>query len=121
MNSSPQSYDELINHIRGNFAEIFSQSKQGISIYLDDPHWICNDQLAILLGYSSSDELLKIAAKSSFLETCVSEESTERVSETYAKTINQKVASVIPVKWKKKGQGTVKAEVIIVPFSVHGN
>ena len=121
MKTEGHPHEELIHHVREDFAEILSQSPQGISIYLDDPHWTCNDKLATMLGYASADELLKFTAKSSFLDALVAEESKQRVPETYFKAINDKVASVIPLTWTKKGGGTLKTQVIFVPISVHGN
>jgi hypothetical protein len=74
-----------------------------------------------MLGYTSADELLKVAAKSSFLEAAVAEDSLKRVPETYLKAVQDKVASTIPVTWKKKDGRSLKTQVIFVPFSVHGN
>ena len=121
MKTAGHPHEELINHVKEDFAEILAQSPQGISIYLDDPHWTCNDKLATMLGYASADELLKVTAKSSFLDALVAEDSLQRVPETYFKAVNDKIGSVIPLTWKKKGGGTLKTQVIFVPISVHGN
>ncbi|HEX2697550.1 MAG TPA: hypothetical protein VHM28_07570 [Anaerolineales bacterium] len=121
MKTNEHPHEELIRQVREDFSEILASSPQGISIYLDDPHWTCNDKLATMLGYKSADEMIKVAVESSFLDALVSEESLKRVPETYFKAVNEKIGSVIPVTWKKKGGGTLKTQVIFAPISVHGN
>ena len=112
-------HEELLDQIRKEFAEILGQSSQGIYIYLDDPHWICNDQLATMLGYASAKELMASAA-SSFLDSAVASDSQERVVNTYTNAANKKLAAAIPVTWKTKNGGTFKSQVIFVPISYKG-
>src|SRR5258708_24262587 len=121
MKTTAHPHEEVIQHLREDFNEILSQTPQGVSIYLDDPHWTCNDQMAKMLGYASAEEMIKIVSQSSFLDALVAEESLKRVPETYFKTVNDKIASVIPVTWKKKGGGTIKTQVIFVPLAARGN
>ena len=114
-------HEELIKHAREDFAEIFTKSPQGVFIYMDDPHWTCNDKLATMLGYDSADELLKTAAKSSLLDALVAPESLERVPAAYFKASDGKTASSVDITWKKKDGSTLKTQVIFAPFSIHGN
>jgi len=121
MKTAGHPHEELVRHVREDYAEILQSSPQGISIYLDDPHWTCNDKLASMLGYASADEVLKVAAKSSFLDALIAEESLQRVPETYFKAVNDKIGSAVPVTWKKKDGRPLKTQVIFAPISVHGN
>jgi hypothetical protein len=112
-------HEELLDQVRKEFAEILGQSSQGIYIYLDDPHWICNDQLATMLGYGSAKEL-KTSAGSSFLDAAVASDSQELVVNTYMNGANKKLAAAIPVTWKTKSGGKFKSQVIFVPISYQG-
>jgi PAS domain S-box-containing protein len=44
---------ELAEHLRS----LFDSSPDGVYIWLDEEHWICNSRFAELLGYDSPDEL----------------------------------------------------------------
>ena len=121
MTSAPHPHEVLLKQIREEFAEILGQTSQGVYIYQDDPHWICNERLASMLGYSSASEFLKAATSSPFLDVAVAAESTERVVSAYMNSVENKVASIAPVTWKKKGGGTINTQVIFVPISYMGN
>ncbi len=110
----------LLNHLQNEFAEIFTQSSQGAYIYLDDPHWICNERLATLFGYASSHDLHAATASSTFLETLVAPESQQVVADTYWNTVNQKVGATARVTMKKKDGATLPMNVIFVPISYQG-
>jgi len=120
MTSAPHPHEEFLQQIQEEFAEILAQTSQGVYIYLDDPHWICNDRLATILGYTSADELRKAWSGSPFLDLSVAADSQQRVVDAYMNVVNAKVASVIPVTWKKKGGGTMKTQTILAPISYKG-
>ena len=44
---------ELAEHLR----PIFDASPDGVYVWLDEEHWICNQRFADLLGYDSPEEL----------------------------------------------------------------
>jgi hypothetical protein len=110
----------LLEEVRKEFAGIFNQTNQGVYIYLDDSHWICNDRMATLLGYASSEELLKVATSSSLLDAIVATDSQQHVVEAYGKAVDGKAASSITVIWKKKAGGTLKTQTIFAPISFNG-
>jgi hypothetical protein len=121
MTATPHPHEVLLQEIRQEFSEILAQSTQGIYIYQDDPHWICNERLASILGYASAGELLKLAGGSSILDAIVAPESHQQVVQAYLGAVERKVASSIPVTWRKKGGGTVNSQTTFVPFSFNGN
>ncbi len=121
MPNAPHPHEVLLQEIQEEFADILSQTSQGIYIYQDDPHWICNDKLAFLLGYASAGELLKLSSGSPILDAIVATESHEQVVQAYMSATERKVASSIPVTWKKKGGRVVKSQTIFVPISFKGN
>jgi PAS domain-containing protein len=121
MNTSPHTHEVMLQEIQQEFAAILAQTNQGIYIYQDDPHWICNDKLATILGYASAKELIKLSSGTPILDALVASSSHSRVVEAYRNTVNGMVASSIPVTWKKKGGGTVDSQTIFVPISFKGN
>jgi PAS domain S-box-containing protein len=44
---------ELVAHLR----PIFDASPDGVYVWLDEEHWICNQRFASMFGYDSPDEL----------------------------------------------------------------
>ena len=44
---------ELAEHLQ----PLFDASTDGMYVWLDEEHWICNQRFADLLGYDSPDEL----------------------------------------------------------------
>jgi hypothetical protein len=119
--TSPHPHEVLLQQIQQEFADILGETSQGIYIYQDDPHWICNDKRATILGYASARELMKLSSGSPILDAIVATDSHQRVVEAYLNAVNSKVATSIPVTWKKKGGGTVNTQTIFVPFSFKGN
>src|SRR3989344_6899464 len=49
-------YEHLVKEIAEQFEPVLSKSPQGIYIYLDDEHKICNKKFADMLGYKSIEE-----------------------------------------------------------------
>ena len=113
-------HEVLLDQIEEEFSGIFRDTTQGVYIYMDDSHWICNDRLAAMLGYASAAELHSAATASPFLDVAVAAESQQRVVSAYTDSVNSKAASSIPVTWKKKGGGTLNTETIFVPISYQG-
>ena len=121
MASTPHPHEVLLKQVQEEFGQILSQGNQGIYIYQDDPHWICNDRLATMLGYSSASEFHRLATQAPFLDVAIAGDSQGRVVDAYMNSSKNKVASTVPVTWKKKGGGTVNTQVIFVPISYMGN
>jgi len=120
MTSAPHPHEEFLQQIQEEFADVLAQTSQGVYIYLDDPHWICNDRLATMLGYASADELRKALGGAPFLDAAVATDSQQRVIDAYMNVVNAKVATSVPVSWKKKGGGTMKTQTIFAPISFKG-
>jgi hypothetical protein len=120
MTSTPHPHEQFLKELRGEFAGILDQTSQGVYLYLDDPHWICNDRLATMLGYASAGELRKAAGDSQFLDIAVASESQQRVVDAYMGVVNANVASSIPVTWMKKDGSMLKTQTIFAPISFQG-
>jgi PAS domain-containing protein len=118
--TAKHTHEALLEEVTREYADIFETTAQGFYIYLDDPHWVCNDRLATMLGYASPAELHSAANALEFLDVAVAQESQDRVVEAYTDSVDSKRASSIPVTWKKKGGGTLDTQTIFVPISFRG-
>src|SRR5659263_764901 len=104
--NSDHKHHEIISGVSEEFKEIFEESKQGIYVYLDDTHKVCNHKFASLLEYKSTQEW--VAVDEPFTEAFVMHESQEILISAYAKAMEDKVGSSIEVSWKKKSGGSIK-------------
>lgn len=112
-------HENLIKGITAQFKEILENSNQGIYIYLDDSHKVCNKNFSSLLGYKTPLEWAK--NKESFTDLFVEDDSAERLVTAYRNSMEKNIGSQIKVTWKKKTGGTVKTDVILVPIAFEGH
>ncbi len=108
----------LIGGLSGQLAEVFTDSSQGIYIYLDDVHKACNRKFAGMLGYATPE---KWAAVEDSFPKFVAEKSRRTLILAYRTAMEKKDGSVIEVTWNKKGGGTVRTQVILVPIAYEGH
>jgi PAS domain-containing protein len=114
-----QSHEDLVRKVAREYREILDGSEQGIYIYLDDVHKVCNKRFAAMLGYGSADEWARI--DESFPDTFVAEKSQKPLITAYYGAMEKKAASTTRVTWKKKSGGTVDRDVILVPIAFEGS
>jgi len=105
---------ELVDGLYRQLEGIFQESRQGVYLYLDDNHRVCNKKFASLLGYHSPKEWARI--KGSLLDETVAETSRDTLVSAYQQATERFVASTINVTWKNKNGGEVKTTVILVPI-----
>jgi PAS domain-containing protein len=67
---------ELAEHLQ----PLFDASPDGVYVWLDEEHWICNQRFAELLGYDSPDELNDTPH---FLQRMVHEDDQQHFSWSY--------------------------------------
>ncbi len=101
------------------FAPVLENSPDGVYLWLDDAHMICNKKLAKMFGYSSPKEL---CSKSPFLGNFVHEESQEAFSMHYHKHI-AKLSRPATFRFtaKRKDGSSFAAETDMVPISFMGH
>lgn len=121
MATQEEHHEELVSGISKQMKPILENSKQGVYIYLDDTHWICNKKFATLLGYKSPGDLLKAERKETFLDVLVDEKSQYAVSSTYHNSMQKLIGATGKVTWKKKSGSRIKTNVIMVPISYNGH
>ncbi|MBI5045321.1 MAG: PAS domain-containing protein [Candidatus Levybacteria bacterium] len=114
-----QHHQDLMQSLSQEYSDILSNSEQGVYIYLDDAHKICNANFASLLGYSSEKEWTMI--DSPFPDAFVAEESQEALISSFQDAMEKNVGSTQSVVWKKKDGSTIESTVILVPIAHQGH
>lgn len=112
-------HDELIQSLTKEYQDLLANSEQGIYIYLDDLHKVCNAKFATLLGYDSEDEWAKI--KQPFPEVFVDDRSQETLISSFIDAIEKNIGSTNKIDWKTKDGNTISSTVILVPISHNGH
>lgn len=105
-------HEDLIKGISSQLGPVFKNSTQGIYIYLDESHKVCNEKLSSLLGYSSPEEWAKIEP---FAESFVADESQETLVTAYQNAMEKFEGSTQGIVWKKKDGSRITKRVILVP------
>ena len=117
--SSPQKHHErLVSGLYSQLKEIFDSSKQGIYLYLDDTHKVCNEKFSSLLGYSSPADWAKIENP---LEATVDKSSQITIVNAYSAAMEDMVASTIQIKLKTISGELLEVLVIMVPMTFQGH
>lgn len=111
-------HEDLIKGLREEYEDLLENSEQGIYIYFDDNHKICNEKFAKMLGYSSAEEWEKPAE---FVETYVAGKSGDDLVSAFQSAMEQGVATSLEITWKKKDGGELPTKVILVPISFDGH
>lgn len=108
---------EVIRALAAELRPVLDGSLQGMYIYLDDAHKLCNQRFAQMLGYDSPADWDRPA---SFTEQYVDPASQHGLVAVYRQAMQKQVASTIDVTWKCRDGGTVSTSVILVPIAHSG-
>jgi PAS domain-containing protein len=114
MINEQEHHEALIAGISEQMKSILDSSQQGIYIYLDNIHKVCNRKFATLLGYSSPEEWAKVEDA---FEVFVDRGSQETLASAYNRAMEKFIPANIKVTWKKKAGGTVDTTVVLVPIA----
>ncbi len=114
-----QHHEELIAGISKEYKDILENSHQGIYIYLDDNHKVCNEKFAQMLGFGSTEEFAQITE--SFVQTFLNQESQNTLVSAYTEAMEKMVASQNKIVWKKKTGEKVETQVILAPIAFAGH
>lgn len=112
-------HEELIQSMAKEYQEILANSEQGVYIYLDDLHKVCNKKFATFLGYESEEEWAK--REGAFPEVFVDDQSQETLVSSFIEAMEKNVGSTNEIVWKKKDGSSVDSKVILVPISHNGH
>jgi PAS domain S-box-containing protein len=106
---------ELAEHLQ----PLFDTSPDGVYVWLDEEHWVCNQRFADLLGYDSPDELNDTP---NFLQRMVHEDDQQHFSWNYW---NRVQALAFPTTFRFRGTrkdgSTFQAETDMIPFTYGGH
>ena len=112
------SHDELVGSIANQLEPILKKSEQGVYIYLDDVHKVCNDNFARMLGYESAKEWAITEAPLAD----VVEEDQKAVVSAYQKAVDKFMAGDLNITMKNvKNNKKIKVKMIVVPMVFQGN
>ncbi len=106
-------HEHLVNELTEQLEPLFSNSPQGIYLYLDDEHKSCNKKFADMLGYKSTQEWVE----NEFPISDVAEEDQEKGIEAYMNASRKLIASKISGTLVRKDGKRIKAEVIMAPIT----
>ncbi|MEK6823379.1 MAG: PAS domain-containing protein [Nanoarchaeota archaeon] len=106
----------LLDGLYGQLKGVINGSSQGVYLYLDDHHLVCNTKFARMLGYSSP-AAWKSMGRTGFLNAFVAPSSQRKVVDAFWKAMKNKTAFCETVGWKKKSGATVRLTTIMVPIS----
>jgi len=112
------SHADLMQEIEDQYRPVFENSPDGVYLWLDEEHKVCNQRMAAMFGYS----IAEWCAAPQFLETFVSEED----QEVYSWNYHNRVATLaFPVTFrfrgKRKDGSTFAAETDMIPISWRGH
>jgi PAS domain S-box-containing protein len=106
---------ELAEHLR----PIFESSPDGVYVWLDERHWICNERFARMFGYDSPDELNDTLY---LLQRIVHEEDQEQFSWAYWNRVQAlSFPTVIRFRGVRKDGSVVQAESDMIPLPFGGH
>jgi len=114
-----QQHEEWLAGIATQLAPIFDNSIEGVYVYLDDRHKICNERLAKMWGYASAAEW---AAAPDFLETFVATRPDRvQVSTNYHQHVHRELTAYqLRFTVKRKDGRTLRVATQTVPITYDG-
>jgi PAS domain S-box-containing protein len=106
---------ELAEHLQ----PLFEASPDGMYVWLDEEHWVCNGRLAELFGYDSPDELND---HPNFLRRMVHEEDQEHFSWNYWNRVQARAfPTTFRFRAKRKDGSAFQAETDMIPLTYGGH
>ncbi len=112
-------HKEVLSGIHAQLKDVFDRSSQGMYLFLDDEHILCNDVFSAMLKFKSPNEWQ--SAEKPFLEAYVEGKSQAKLVAAYRAAMEKGTASKLPVTWVSKDGKHVKTEVIIAPIAYEGH
>jgi len=107
----------MLNELQKQLKPILEKSAQGVYIYLDDEHSVCNKKFAAMLGYKSPREWSEVDDP---LEATFAHKSQNDVVAAYRNAVEKFTASAFNVTCKTKNGKELKTKFIIVPITFKG-
>jgi len=113
-----QHHGQLVAGIAAQFKEVLEQSTQGVYLYLDDVHKVCNKRFSDLLGYESPRQWADTEAP---LADVVSADQAA-VVRAYNAAVKRFKATRVSLKFRNIAtHRTMKRQMIIIPVPFQGH
>ena len=109
-------HEHLIKELTEQLESIFSNSPQGIYLYLDDVHKTCNKKFSEMLGYKSPGEWVK----NEYPVSDVLEKDQEKVINAYGEASRKLKASTLSAICVRKDGKKINTKIIMAPISYKG-
>ena len=110
-------HQDVLNSLQEQFMPVFLHSPDGVYLYLDDRHKVCNQRLADMFGMTMHEW----SNVPNFLETFVAPQDRELVASNFEKHVS---ALTSPVSFRftaiRKSGETFTAETVMIPVSWNG-
>lgn len=110
--------EDIIRELAEQFRPVMEQSPDGVYLWLDETHKVCNERLAKLFGFTVE----QWSATQPFLDNFVAEEDRRMFSWNYH---NRVAALAFPVTFRFRGMrkdgSTFSAETDMIPISYGGD
>ena len=90
-------HEGVIDDVAQELGELLGTSGQGIYLYLDDVHKLCNERFAAMLGYPSPEAWA--AVRESFPVAFVAPDSQQALVAAYVDAIEAGIGSALTVTW----------------------
>jgi PAS domain S-box-containing protein len=106
---------ELAEHLR----PVFESSPDGVYVWLDEQHWVCNERFARIFGYDSPEELNDTPY---LLQRIVHEEDQEQFSWSFWNRVRPLAfPTTLRFRGVRKDGSEVQAETDMIPLTYGGH
>ena len=111
MREEKERHHYVVQQMADFYQPLMDTSSDGVAIYLDDEHKLCNQHLADMCGYSVDEW----SAKFPFLDNFVAEESREDAAATYEEVSSTGVSKISEQTWLRKDGTKFRIQMAITP------
>jgi PAS domain S-box-containing protein len=111
---STNTHEDVIAGLQANFQPVLDHSPQGVYLWLDERHKICNERMAQMFGYTVAEW----RAIPTFLEHFVAPEDRNRFSENFHQSVFELTAPItFRFRAVRKDGSTFLAETDMIPIT----
>jgi PAS domain S-box-containing protein len=111
-------HEQILQEMLAQFGPVFEHSPDGVYLYLDDRHKICNKRMAAMFGLTTEEW----SATPNFLASFVADEDQEIVARNYQEHVSALTRPVtFRFRARRKNGSAFTAETEMIPMSWRGH